>query len=100
MIMFSIGFSRARNDQRCTRFINKDRINLINDRKAEIALHHITKAELQIIAEIVKAKLIIRAVSDITTIGSTALIVIKPARDAANAETQKFIDLAHPCRIA
>ena len=83
--MFGIGFGRARNDQRGTRFINQDRINLIDNRKAEIALHHIFKAEFQIIAKIVKTEFIIRSVSDITTIGGTALIIIKPASDAANA---------------
>ena len=84
MIMFGIGFGRAGNDQRGARFINQDRINLIDNRKAEIALHHIFKAEFQIIAKIVKAEFIIRAISDITAIGGAALIIIKSARDTAN----------------
>ena len=85
MIMFGIGFSRAGNDKRGARFINQDRINLIDNRKTEIALHHIFKTEFQIVTKIVKAEFIIRAVSDITNIGGTALIIIKPASDAANA---------------
>ena len=85
--MFSIGFGRARNDQRSTRFINKDRINLIDNRKAEIALHHIFKTEFQIVTKVVKAELIIRAVSYITTIGGTALIIIKPGFAEINLGT-------------
>ena len=65
-----------------------------------VALDHVLKPKLQIVTQIVKAKLIVGAIGHITAIGLPAGIIINPPDNAANTQPQKFIDLPHPARVA
>ena len=64
-----------------------------------VALDHILKPEFQIVAQIVEAKLVVRAVRDIAAISLSTGLIIYPPGDAANTHPQKFINLAHPACI-
>jgi len=60
-------------------------------------LRHFFEAILHIIAQIIKAELIIRSVSDISGVSDFALIAIRLVIiDAFRRHTEEAVDLAHP----
>ncbi len=64
-IPFGIFVRWAGNDQRRAGFINQDIVNLINDGITIVTLHSGPPGIGQIIAQVVKAKFVVRAVGDI-----------------------------------
>ena len=64
------------------------------------ALNAIIQVELHIVAQVVKAELVIGAVSDVGAICFLALHVVKVVHDDANRQAKEVIELAHPLRVA
>ena len=93
-------FGRTGNDQRCPRLVDQDGVNLVDNGEVMIALHHVLDPELQIVAKIIEAELIIRSIGHIAAIGGAALIVVHIAGDAANRHSKALVNAAHPGRIA
>ena len=95
------GFVRgAGNDQRCARFVDEDGIDLVDDGKVVIALHASREVELHVVAQIIKAEFVIRAVGDVGGIGSLALEVIHVVLNTANLEAEEAMNLTHPFGVA
>ena len=63
-------------------------------------MDHVLEPELHVVAQIVEAELVVGPVSDVAQIGLFALRVVEFVNDAADAETEKTIDLAHPFGVA
>ena len=57
--------SRSGDDERCTRLVDENRVHFVNNRKAELALHLVGRAERHIVAQIVETKLVVGRVNDI-----------------------------------
>ena len=93
-------FRRTGNDQRRTRLVDEDVIDLVDDRVMELALDHLVDAEIHIVAQIVETVFVIRAVGDVAGIGALAFGIVEPVFDAADGHAEKFVDHAHPCRVA
>ena len=71
-VLFRI-FTRWRtDDQRSARLVDQDRINLIDDGKIELALAQQISLIHHVIAQIVKPKLVIRPIRDISCVGFLA----------------------------
>ena len=87
------------NNKRCTRFINQDRVHLVDDGKAVTALHHIFFIQRHIITKIIKAHLVICAVSDVAEIGILALGRIEIMHDQSDREPKETMDLSHPFTV-
>ena len=68
LIKLGAVFSRTGNDQRRARLVDQDRVDLIDHRKAA-ALHSLRCGERHVVAQIIKAELIVGAVGDIAIIG-------------------------------
>ena len=64
------------------------------------ALHAIFQIELHVVAQVVEAELVIRAVSDIGGVGGTALLVVEVVNNHAHREAEEPIELAHPFGVA
>ncbi len=59
---------RAGNNEWSAGFVNKHTINLIDDCKIEITLHHLLNSACHIVAQIIKAEFVVRSVGDITLV--------------------------------
>ena len=62
----------AGDDQRRARLVDQDRVDLVDDRVDELALHAILGPERQVVAQIVEAELVVRAVGDVGGVGARA----------------------------
>src|SRR5215831_13109256 len=91
---------RAGDDERCARLIDQDRVNLVDDGIDVPPLHHLLGAHLHVVAQIVKSKLVVGAVSDVAAVLLTPLIVIELVHDAADGEPQELVDAPHPLCVA
>src|SRR6516225_3799855 len=91
---------RAGDDERGSRFVDQDRIDLIDDGVDVPALHHLLSAHFHVVAQIVESELIVGAVSNIAGVLLTPLVVVELVHDAADGEAQKLVDAAHPLRVA
>ena len=99
-IEFGVIFGLPRNDQRRAGFIDEDRVDLVDHRKRQAALHAIGDVVDHVVAQVVEAEFVIGAVGDIRGIG-LALEILRHLREVdADAQAQEAIDATHPVGIA
>ncbi len=91
---------RAGDDQRRPRLVDQDRVHLVDNRVVVPALHAVLDVELHVVAQIIKAELIVRAIGDVGGIGGAALVVVQIMHNHADGQPQELVDLAHPLGIA
>ena len=90
----------ATDDERRARLVDENRIDLVDDRVDVTALHHRGEVELHVVAQVVEAELVVRAVGDVAAIGVLPLLVAEVVLDAADREPEKTIDATHPLGVA
>ena len=90
----------ARDDQRRARFVDENRVDLVDDREIVFALNVVVQVELHIVAQIVEAEFVVLAVSDVGEVGGLAILVAHPVHDDADAEPEKIVDAPHPFGVA
>src|SRR6185369_1156859 len=88
------------NDQRRSRLVDQNRINLVDDREVMTTLHTRGEVKLHIVAQVIKAKLVIGAVSDISGVRGLALEVVHVVLNTTDFKTEEAMDLAHPLGVA
>ena len=66
--------ARAGNDERRAGFVDQDGVDFIDDGEIVAALHAILQIELHVVAQVVEAELVVRAVSDVGGVGGAALL--------------------------
>ena len=86
----------AGNNQRGTRFIDQDGVHFVDDCKMVPALHLVFLINDHVVAQIVKAEFVVRAVGDVGGIGGAALVVGHVVADQADREPQEAMDFSHP----
>ena len=86
--------------ERSSRFVDEDRVNLVNDGKGVAALDAAFLVNGHVIAQIVKAHLVIGAVGDVGGVGGLALLIGQAVDDQADVETHESVYLAHPLAVA
>ena len=99
-IKLGLVVGRARDDQRGARFVDQDRIDLVDDAEVEGAVDHLLAVELHIVAEVIEAQLVVRRIGDVAVIGVAALRLIKVRDDDPGCQAQEAIDGAHPFGVA
>ena len=92
--------ARARNDQWRPRFIDQDRVHLINDREVVPSLDQLGHVELHVVAQVVEAEFVVRPVGDVGCVGRSTYFFLDPVLDHTDFEPEEMVDLAHPFRIA
>ncbi len=93
-------FCWAGNNQRGARFVNQNGVHFIDDREIEFALVFFVETERHVVAQIIKTKFVIGAVSDVSGVGSAFLARVLERRNNAHRQPQKFIQRTHPRGIA
>src|SRR5947209_6799 len=87
-------------DERRTSLVDEDRVDLVDDRVDRIALHHRLEVELHVVAEVVEAELVVRAVGDVAAIRFLPLAVAVRVLDDADGQAEEFVEAAHPLGVA
>ncbi len=88
------------NDERRARFVNQDGVNFVDDGELVAALHAMRQVVLHVVAQIVEAVLVVRAVSDVGTVRCPALRVVEIVHNDADRHAEAAIERAHPFRVA
>src|SRR5678815_1905191 len=102
MILLVVAFwYRSGNDQRSSRIIDQNTIGFIHHRKVMFALHHFFRRMNHVVAEIIKAKFIIGAVSNVSEIGFSPVITVWLVFiDAINSYSKPFKNSSIPFLVA
>ena len=64
------------------------------------ALHVVRELELHVVAQVVEAELVVRAVGDVAGVGDLPLLVVEVVLDDADGHAEEAVDAAHPLRVA
>ena len=64
------------------------------------SLNEMFNGIFHIVAQIIEAQLVVRAVGDVRPIGITTSCIIQPMHDRAHAQAQEAVHLSHPFRIS
>ena len=67
-------FGRAGDDQRRARFVDQDRVDFVDDRVGEAALHAVFEPEREVVAQVVEAEFVVGAVGDVAGVGRALLV--------------------------
>ena len=98
-IEFGFVVGRAGNNQRRPRFIYQDRIDFIDNREVERALHHLRAFIFHIVAQIIETKFVVRRISDIASICVAAIIFGDVWNDNPCRKAKEPVNPAHPFRV-
>ena len=90
----------AADDQRGTGLVDEDGVDLVHDGKGVAALDHVCLVDDHVVAQVVEAKLVVRAVGDVGLVGLLAVDGLHTVDDQTNSQPQETVDLAHPLRVA
>ena len=108
----------AADDQRRAGLVDEDVVDLVDDREAALALHALVEFEDHVVAQVVEAELVVRAVGDVGCVGlapghrsqvEQPLVGRRVARlederrvvrDHPDADAEEVEDRAHPLRVA
>ena len=58
-----------RDDQRRPRLVDEDVVDLVDDREVALALHALVEVDDHVVAQVVEAELVVRAVRDVRGVG-------------------------------
>ena len=89
------------NNQRRSRLVDQNRVDLINDAVRMTTLYLGSTAHGHVVAQIVEAELVVRAVSDVgAVLGPLVGWVVVTRDDQANIETHELVNLPHPLGVS
>ncbi len=91
---------RAGNDERRTRLVDQDGVDLVDDGVGVPALDHVFQAILHVVAQIIEAEFIVGAVGDVAVVSLLALLIVDAVDDHAGGQAEEAVDLAHPLGVA
>ena len=91
---------RSRDDERRPRLVDQDRVHLVHDRVVLAALHAVLEAGCEVVAQVVEAELVVRAVGHVAGVSGPLVGLGLPARDHADREAEQAVDRAHPLGVA
>lgn len=92
---------RTRNDQRRTRFVDQDAVDLVDDGVVIIALDQLGGIIGHThVAQVVETEFAVRAVRDVAGVLGAALVRRLLVLQATAGQAEKVVDVAHPVRVA
>ena len=92
--------AHAGDDERRARLVDEDGVHLVDDDEGVPALHELVFKDCHVVAQVVEAHLVVRAVGDIRGVGLAALFAIEVVDDQSDGEAEEAVDLAHPLAVA
>ena len=90
----------ARDDQGRPGLVDQNGVHLIHDGQMKVSLNELLDRVLHVVAQIVEAEFVVRAVGHVGLVGRPALGVVESMNDGPHRQAQKAVDLAHPLGIA
>ena len=87
-------------DERGARFVDEDRIDFVDDREVQLALHHVFELPGHVVAQVVEADFVIRDVGDVAVVRRAPLDRRKVVLDDAHAHAQEVVQRRHPLGVA
>ncbi len=87
-------------DERRAGFVDEDRVHFVDDRVVEVALHFVFQRRRHVVAQVVETEFVVGAVGDIAGVGRAAVLRGEPVDDAPDREAERFVEDAHPRRVA
>ncbi len=90
----------AGDDERRPRFVDQDRVDLVDDRVVEAALPAIADLILHVVTEIIEAEFVVGPVRDVRAVCGLLVGIRLLGEDHADAHPQELVDLAHPLGVA
>ena len=78
----------ARDDERRARLVDQDRVDLVDDRVVEPALHALRRLEHHVVAQVVEAELVVGAVGDVGGVGHLLRRVVHLRQVDADGEAR------------
>ena len=91
---------RAGDDQRRPRLVDQDRVDLVDDREVVAALHALVDRPGHVVAQVVEAELVVRAVGDVRRVRLLPLLRRHLRQDRADLEAEEAVHPAHPLGVA
>ena len=89
----------AADDERRAGFVDEDRVHFVDDGVIQAALRVVERTELHVVAQVIKAKLVILAVGNIRAIGDLLFVLTLGMDDRAHRQAEKAIELPHPLGV-
>jgi hypothetical protein len=93
-------FGLAGDDERGARFVDEDRVHLVDDGVMQAALEALLHVHRHVVAQVVEAELVVRAVGDVGGVGSALILRIHLRQVDTHRQPEEVEHLAHPLRIA
>ncbi len=90
----------AGDDQRRARLVDQDRVDFVDDRVLEPALHAVLEPEREVVAQVVEPELVVGPVGDVGAVGGALLIGGLAGLHDADAHAEEVEDRPHPVRVA
>ncbi len=92
-----VGVARggAGDDERGAGLVDEDRVDLVDDGEVVAALDEVVGRPRHVVAQVVEAELVVRAVRDVLRVLLAALCGRLPGQDAACAEPEEAEDTSH-----
>ena len=109
LVLGDVVLGRAGDDQRRAGFVDEDVVHLVDDREVQRALGLLLVLRIavvaaggdpHVVAQVVEAELVVRAVGDVAVVGLLPLAGIHAALDRADGEAQAGVERAHPLHVA
>ena len=94
------GLGRAADDQRGAGLVDEDRVDLVDDREVVPALHQVGLAPGHVVAQVVEAELVVRAVGDVAGVLLAPVRRLLAGQDDADRQAEEPVHPAHPLGVA
>ena len=90
----------SRNDKGCARFVDEYAVHFVHDCKGVSALYAVFFRDRHIVAKVIEAELVVRAVSYIGVIGGFFVFRLHIVQNDADAHSEESVNLSHPLGVA
>ena len=90
----------ARDDERRARLVDEDRVDFVDDREVEVALHHLVERPRHVVAQVVEPDLVVGDVGDVAVVGGLASRRFEVVLDDADGHPERLVDRPHPFGVA
>ena len=90
---------RAGDDQRRTRLVDQDRVDLVHDREVVVPLDAVLQGQGHVVAQVVEAELVVGAVGDVRRVRDAPLRRVHLGQDRADVHAQEVVHPAHPLGV-
>ena len=91
---------RPGDDERGARLVDQDGIDLVHDGEIQLALHAFVGLVGHVVAQVVEAELVVRAVGDVGVVGLAPLRLALVVDDEADGQSQEPVEPTHPLGVA